>query len=464
MIMPSPSNLPNEFHSIAETSSDEIPSQQRAIGGDEKPSRGDVGTTSLTGTSDDVDRRHKLQSRVETFGLDDHEVEEMPSSDVKRRLAFNKHVTPARGGASMKPIGRRDAFDQSNDGVALVRSSAALVGGNNKEVEEVQSRDVRKQIVLTKSATPPRGDSRSKNAEGRKASNVANVGVYLNRTEAPVEVERSEVGTSSTAVFGYPRTFGAAGGDETRDATPSVVDRAKAISAWNGGTGSTPRFVMDELDNILDGEDLLSEGEIKKNHVASRAANIFTFADFSGEEEDKWANLDPDIDADLMRDDSPSPEPEEYDEVMDHIRHEFYAEEDHNATSKSQTPKKVGFAPAPIDPFTFGEFPSVQGDHYEEEEEVLDPDQVFGRFWSGEGLSESFDFDAADVSFFSSTSNDVVGAPEQSPFRVVLKPPPSAPSNRSRRQREASEDYDLRYASYLANMEEWRETSGNIEI
>ena len=51
--------------------------------------------------------------------------------------------------------------------------------------------------------------------------------------------EESDAGSSS-AVFGVPETFGAAGGDEIAEA-PKVSDRAKAIEDWNGGVRS-PTF------------------------------------------------------------------------------------------------------------------------------------------------------------------------------------------------------------------------------
>jgi hypothetical protein len=80
--------------------------------------------------------------------------------------------------------------------------------------------------------------------------------------------------------------------------------------------------------------------------------------------------------------------------------------------------------------------------------EKLSMADVFDPFWStSQDADETFEFDEADASFFSSTSMDEKAGAD-SPFRVVLKPPRVSPANRERRQREASNSYDSHYARY----------------
>lgn len=426
-IMPSRSDLPNEFQGIVQKASFEATEQERSTAVD-PPSLGRLPTT-----PEEIDRRENLRARVENFSYDDDDDDEVEEMSPTR--------TAGRG-------------PTHND---LIQNRAVSASNSERRRTPEVSNEILERIRSVGAAT-----------------------------------EGSDDGGSSAAVFGHPGTWGAAGGDDLVEEPPPVADRARAISAWNGGSGTGHRKSVDELDTILGRGVVSREGNlylgeesgkipprgdpapIHSSRGASRILNFYqaeSHDEFTGEEESEWASRDPDIDADMMRDESPSPEPDEYDDVVDHILEEFQEEEPSRSPS-SRGMMKVQFAPDPNDPFYVGAFPDAN-----DAEEFLDPDAVFGNFWSAEGAGESFDFDVADNSFFTSASQekdgggfqdsdsgDGGGGFQEKPFRVVLKPPPSAPSNRGRRQREASKDYDLRYANYLADVDEWKEFSGNAEI
>jgi hypothetical protein len=436
-IMPSRSDLPNEFHGIVQKPSFERTEQERAD--IDLPSL-DRPPTNLPTTPEELDRRENLHARVENFSYDDYDDDEVDEKSPPR-----------------------------------------IAGRGPTQNDSIQNRALSSNI-----------------AERHRTPDVSNEVLERIRSVGAA-TEGSDAGGSSAAVFGHPGTWGAAGGDDLVEEAPPVADRVRAISAWKGGSGTVHRKSVNELDTILgrgavSREDNVYVGEesgeisprgdtaqaptspIHSSRGVSRILNFYNAQandEFTGEEESVWASRDPDFDADMMRDESPSPEPDDIDDVVNDILEEFQ-EQIPAGSPNSRGIQKVQFAPDLNDPFFVGTY----SDRYDAEEEALDPEAVFGNFWSADVVGESFDFDGADDSFFTSASQDESGGgfqdrggggggggeSQENPFRVVLKPPPSAPSNRGRRQREASKDYDLRYANYLSEVREWNEFPGNAEI
>jgi hypothetical protein len=434
---PSHAELPAEFRSILDTSSYQDIIQQRSqesnmstLGGDDRS------PTSQALTPEDLDRRTHLHDRVENYSADEDDEEE---------------ISPSR---SIPPIAPS-----------------------------------RKDQTRRKSRTPARPHPSQVSAE------------TLNRSR-PMgqEVEGNDAGASSSAIFGEPATFGAAGG-EAEIIAPAVSDRTRAIESWNRGYrgGSPSHSGAGELDTVarssprgrIDTRSPRSGGPSptisassaspagmrerresieRRSHIhttpsdegggsyasptrsareASRILKFFQSQDdeLTGEEESEWANRDPG-DIDVMRDESPSPEPytQEPEPEPDIEIADYPVAPARPPRSPSNT-KSVHFVEG--EEQYYDEAPPVQQQQLPPQSpEKLSMADVFDPFWStSRDADETFEFDEADASFFSSTSMDEK-AGANSPFRVVLKPPRASPATRARRQHEASHSYDSHYARY----------------
>ena len=282
------------------------------------------------------------------------------------------------------------------------------------------------------------------------------------------EFEGSDAGGSSAAVFtpdgGGMEELNGILGDEV--SSPKGVNRANPSNQMdrNPARGSLRvREIRQALERQQDQERRMNPVPfISPDRSASGASHILKFFNvqsqdsFTGEEENKWASRDPDFDTGMMRDESPSPEPYDSDpEVHDPIAElDEFDPRPPSRPPRHPTSAAVHFEPDPDDPFyAGGATPEIQNSQHQS----LNPDDVFGTFWSttGANTDETFDFDEAEGSFFSSTSEDK-GVAAQSPFRVVLKPPRPTPATRSRRQQEAASDYDSHYATYGSGIDEWK--------
>jgi trimeric autotransporter adhesin len=298
----------------------------------------------------------------------------------------------------------------------------------------------------------------------------------------PSASEFKEAGSS--AVFGNPSTWGHAGGEEPIDA-PSVSERARAISMWNGGLQTPERdmravdvhapvqhMMLEPIDTGYSktiepsslGEPILSRQSASSQmpfHSPGNASRILAHFshvkkdEFNDDDEMDWASRDPDLDIDIMRDDSPSPEPEN----EDHQQYSIDGSHSVSDTSASdrKSVHKVRFANGAEDPFTTGGSVPVENSN----QMSLNPEDVFGNFWSTASVDESIEFDEGNLSFFDTNPN-YKGT--ESPFRVVLKPPRKAPPTRMRRKKEALDDYEARYAKYISELQEWKQSSEKGEI
>jgi hypothetical protein len=273
------------------------------------------------------------------------------------------------------------------------------------------------------------------------------------------EHEPSEAGSSS-AVFGDPSTYGAAGGDEQGFA-PAVPERARAIEDWNGGKSGMPKespsrgmdpdgasardpsFPLNQMEQPV-AQPKAQEGQSHPSRSGRGASRVLSFFGnqepedtISRAEQRLWASRDPDVDI-IVRDQSPSPEPSE---------------------TPSQRP--INGSKGAGNSLKFASnAPSATRTPERNSNLDLDPNDVFGTsFFSSNAqadgsVNQTFDFDETDASFFSSTSDDKFN--NESPFRVVLQPPRESPANRVRRQLEASRDFDSHYAQYYAaNAADW---------
>lgn len=432
---PSKADLPPEFHDLLPQHSEDDGLDilnQASQESNTSTLANDFSPTSMALAAESGDRRRNLRDRVEDYSFDEEDEEPAvsPNRNIRQSRSAEEKTQRERRLGSLSPA-RKHPSEVSADALNRIR----MMGG---------------------------------------------------------EVEGSEAGGSS-AVFGAPETFGAAGGDAQLQAPP-VADRARAIADWNGGVGDSPaRSSTVELNSILDQEEsplrgaqfdndrsldrsarsAFSDGieergsPTRKPRGASRILKFFgaqESQEFTGVEADEWASRDPDIDDAIMRDESPSPEPvSRTRDPGSSVDHDSDVENDGARRARSvkiMTPprpprlppsnSKAKIVPDPNDPFYAAGSPEKNT----KPSGPLNPDEVFDSFWAeNDAANETVDFDEADASFFSSTSQDAPGHTAESPFRVVqLRKPRESPAySRERRRREASEDYDSNIARFGAS-------------